>query len=110
MKLVTLGPVYAYRVFASAANAAIFPSAMISDLSHSLARTAGESSVLPPAGQRHGFSGKRESRIESYFGIFRWRFFVLIQSEGPISPTWAQSKDVSVPTFPGVKLVKSTKG
>ena len=68
-------------------NAATFPSAMISDLSQSLARTAGESSVLPPAGQRHGFSGKRESRIESYFGVFRSRFFMLIQSEGPISPT-----------------------
>ena len=38
-------------------NAAIFPLAMISDLTHSLARNAGESSVLPPAGQRHGFSG-----------------------------------------------------
>ena len=36
-------------------------------------------------------------------------FFLLIQSEGPISPTWAQSKDVKVSTFPGVKLVKSTE-
>ena len=75
-------------------NATIFPSVMISDLPHSSARTAGDSGVLPPAGQRHEFSGKRESRIESYFGVFLSRFFVLIQSEGPISLTWAQSKDV----------------
>ena len=90
-------------------NAAIFHSAMISDLSHWSARIAGESRILSPAGQRHGFSGKRESKIESYFGVFRSRFFVLIQSEGPISPTWAQFKDVKVSTFPGVKLVKSTE-
>ena len=104
-----LSPVYTNRIFAAAAKRGDFHSAMISDLSHSSARIAGESRILSPAGQRHGFSGKCESRIESYFRVFRSRFFVLIQWEGPISPTWAQSKDVKVSTFPGVKLVKSTE-
>ena len=91
-------------------NAMIFPFAMISDLLQTSVRAAGESSILLPAAQWHRFSGKRQSRNESYFGIFYLQFFWMIQSESLILPTWAQSKDVPVPTFPEVKLVKSTKG
>ena len=56
-------------------DAGIFLSAMKSDLSHSSAWNAGESRVLPPAGQRHRFSGKHQSKNEFNFGVFPSRFF-----------------------------------
>ena len=87
-----LSSVYTYRVFAAAAKRSDFTLiddkwcvALISKNRWQVQRFAASGSAARVQLKM------RKYRIESYFGVFRSQFLLLIQSEGPISPTWTQS-------------------